>query len=173
MSHVRGWSIGLLSAALVATALVPGLARGQASGQLRPGDGRAVPAIDGVDPVSGKRVSLAHWAGKPVVINVWGSWCHPCNKEAPQLARFAKQHRGVLLGLDVTDSKAGARAFYRRYRIAYPSIFDPKAKLFIGKLGGKGVPTTLFLDRRHRIVAEVLGKSTVSQLQRGLSRASR
>jgi thiol-disulfide isomerase/thioredoxin len=172
MSRVRGWAIGLLSAALVAAALVPGLARGQASGQLRPGDGRAVPALAGVDPVSGQRISLARWAGKPVVINVWGSWCHPCNKEAPQLARFAKRHRGVLLGLDVTDSKAGARAFYRRYRIVYPSIFDPKAKLFLGKLGGRGVPTTLFLDRRHRIVAEILGKSTVSQLERGLSRAS-
>ena len=173
MTRVRSVAIVVLAAALVAAALVPGLARSQTSGELVPGDGRAVPAISGTDPVSGKRVSLGRWAGKPVVINVWGSWCHPCNREAPELARFGKKHPGVLLGLDVTDSKPGARAFYRKYRIAYPSIFDPKATLFIKKLGGRGVPTTLFLDRRHRIVAAILGTSTVSQLEEGLRQASK
>jgi thiol-disulfide isomerase/thioredoxin len=158
--------------ALLASALVPGSARSRSSGTLTPGDRRVVPVISGVDPVTGKRVNLAKWAGKPVVVNIWGSWCHPCNREAPELARFAKKHPGVLLGLDVGDWKAGARAFYRKYRISYPSIFDRPGKLFKA-LRGLGVPTTLFLDGRRRVVAQVIGTSTLKQLEEGLRRASR
>jgi thiol-disulfide isomerase/thioredoxin len=163
------WAV---AAALVAAGLVPALARSEAAGHLVPGDGRAVRSLSGTDPVTGKRVSLKRWSGKPVVVNVWGSWCRPCNKEAPELARFSARHRGVVVGLNVEDSKPGARAFYRKYWLRYPSIFDPRSKLF-RSLGGTGVPTTLFLDRRHRIVAAILGAGTLEQLEKGLSRASR
>jgi thiol-disulfide isomerase/thioredoxin len=140
------------------------------------GDRRVVPTISGSDPVTGKRVSLAAWSGKPVVINIWGSWCRPCNKEAPVLARFARRHPGVVVGLDIGDSRAGARRFYRRYKLPYPSIFDPKGKEF-RKLRARGAPTTIFLDRRHRVVAELLGAGKLEGFEQGLrlarGRASR
>ena len=162
-----------VSLGLIAVALVPASARSRVSGDLVPGDHRVVPSISGTDPITGRRVSLARWAGRPVVINVWGSWCHPCNLEAPEFARFSRKHPGVVLGLDVEDSKPGARAFYRKYGLSYPSIFDPRSMLFVKRLGGRGVPTTLFLDRRHRVVANVLGTSTFSQLEKGLRQASK
>lgn len=88
------------------------------------------PPVEGIDPTTGKPVSLADYAGKPVVINVRASWCPPCHAEARDLARFARAHPEVqLLGIDILDTKEGARDFYREYELPYPSVFDPKAKI--------------------------------------------
>ncbi|MBA3329695.1 MAG: TlpA family protein disulfide reductase [Actinobacteria bacterium] len=74
------------------------------------------PPVAGIDPVTGRNVSLADYAGKPVVINVWASWCPPCHAEAADLARFARAHPEVqLLGIDILDTKEGARDFYREF----------------------------------------------------------
>src|SRR5437763_12824566 len=126
---------------------------------------RPAPPLAGTDPVTGKSVNLGQFAGRAVVLNVWASWCEGCQKEAAELKRFAAAHRDVaLLGLDVQDSKAGARAFYRYYDLDWPSIFDPQDVL-ANRLGLVGVPTTFFLDRRHRIVAEVAGAGTFARFQ--------
>jgi thiol-disulfide isomerase/thioredoxin len=173
MKRVRRGATVVGAAALIAAVLLPGLARSNAAVKIVPGDGRVVRSISGTDPITGKRVSLARWAGKPVVINVWGSWCHPCNREAPELARFSRKHPGLVLGIDVEDSRQGAKRFYAKYGLRYPSIFDPRSKLVIGLLGGKFAPTTLFLNRRHRIVAAILGPGTLKQFEEGLRRASK
>ncbi len=133
--------------------------------------GPPAPALSGVDALTGKRVSLADYRGRAVVVNVWASWCGGCKEEARDLAFFAREHPSVaLLGLDTEDSKAGARAFYRRYGFSHPSIFDPKGTL-AERLGIAGIPTTLFLDSRHRIVANVTGSATLAQLEAGLRQA--
>ncbi len=166
-----------LAAALGATVLVGAGAAvaapaDDATPPLRKGSGRVVAALSGVDPVTGRRVSIARWRGKPVVLTVWGSWCYPCNREARELARFARRHPTSLLGLDVEDSKAGARRFYAKYGLDYPSIFDVRSVRF-KRLGGFGVPTTLFLDRRHRVVAQLLGPGTLQRFEQGLALASK
>src|SRR5919108_3363374 len=81
------------------------------------GAGKPLTGIEGRDPVTGKYVSLAQWKGRPVVINVWASWCYGCTKEAGDLRQFGRRHPGSLLGIDYDDSRAGARAFYRRYKL--------------------------------------------------------
>jgi thiol-disulfide isomerase/thioredoxin len=126
---------------------------------------RPAPRISGTDPVTGKHVSLAQFRGHPVVINVWASWCVGCNAEAADLKRFAEAHpEARMLGIDVEDSKAGARAFYRRHDQDWPSVFDPRA-LLASRLGSRGVPTTFFLDRKHRIVEAVAGAGTFAEFQ--------
>jgi thiol-disulfide isomerase/thioredoxin len=130
-----------------------------------------VPMLAGVDVVSGKPLSLADYRGRPVVINVWGAWCGGCITEAPALARFTRLHPGVpLLGIDAEDSRTAARAFYRRYHLHHPSIFDPQGVLS-RRLHLRGLPTTLFLDRRHRIVARVVGAGTLPRFERALRAA--
>ncbi len=157
--------------ALVALAVaMPGLALAGKAGLFLPGNHRAAPALSGLDPVTGKTVTLASWKGKPLLVNLWGSWCHPCQSEARELARFAARHPGSVLGIDVEDSKQGARAFYRRYGIPYPSIFDPKDVL-VHRLKAPGTPATYFLDRRHRVVAVLYGAGTLSVFERGFSLA--
>jgi thiol-disulfide isomerase/thioredoxin len=134
---------------------------------------RPLPNIHGVDPISGKEVSLADYAGRLVVVNVWGSWCSECQDEAPALKKFADTHPGVaLIGVDIHDSPAGARRFYAKYDQDWPQIGDPSGRL-AASIGAPGAPATLFLDRRHRVAAVVLGTGTLARFNEAFARAKR
>jgi thiol-disulfide isomerase/thioredoxin len=153
-------------ALIAAVALAAALPAVAAAGVFNPLPRRPAPALSGFDPVTSKRVSLAQWAGKPVLVHLWGSWCHPCREEAPTLRAFLGRHPRSLLGIDVEDSKAGARAFQQRYRIHFPNIFDPNDKV-VSRLNPIGTPSTYFLDRKHHIVAVIYEPATTAQLDRG------
>lgn len=128
-------------------------------------------SISGTDPVSGQRVSLASYAAKPIVLNVWGSWCPGCNDEATDLARFAATHpQAQVIGIDINDSKSGARSFYQRWRWKHPSIYDPRSDIAY-RLGLQGTPTTYFLNRQHKIVAQVAGATNLAGFEQGLQKA--
>ena len=162
-----------LAFALLAVLVAAAPAAAVRSGALLPiRPPKPAPALAGLDPVSGKRVSLAQWRGRPLLINVWGSWCYPCRAEAPHLRTFTVRHPRSVLGIDIEDSKRGARAFYRRYGVRFPSIFDPNDVL-IRRLGGVGSPTSFFLDSRHRIVAILAGAGTIALFERGWKLAAR
>lgn len=152
-----------LIAAVALAVAMPALA---AAGVFVPGGKKPAPALAGIDPISGKHVSLAQWNGKALLVNLWGSWCHPCRAEAKELRAFLARHPGSLLGIDVEDSKAGARGFQARYNVRFPSIFDP-ADVLVHRLKATGTPTTYFLDRRHRIVAALYGAGTLALFERG------
>ena len=125
------------------------------------------PRLGGQDPITGKEVELADFQGKPVVINIWASWCPGCNEEAADLREFAADHPEiVVLGVDFQDTVDGARGFYRRWGWTHPSIFD-SAGTQTAALGLFGLPTTLFLDGRHRIVARVVGATDRTGFERG------
>jgi thiol-disulfide isomerase/thioredoxin len=146
-----------------------------------PADQRKPPGPVSGQTIDGKPLSLKDFAGKVVVVNVWGSWCAPCRAEAPMLASAARQltPKGVaFLGLDSRDpSKAAARAFARRFRVPYPSIYDQEGRsllAFRGTLSPNSVPSTVIIDKQGRVAASVLGeidrttlRDLVDQVQRG------
>ncbi|MDT7670892.1 MAG: copper transport protein, partial [Pseudonocardiales bacterium] len=119
------------------------------------------------------RLALADLRGKVVVVNVWGSWCQPCRKEAPDLARAAREMapQGVrFVGIDARDSDAAARAFVRSFNIPYPSLIDDDGRLtleFAGVIPLSAVPSTVVIDRKGTIAAKVVGIITYGTL-RGL-----
>jgi thiol-disulfide isomerase/thioredoxin len=152
-----------MAAVVMLAALVPTVA---AAGIFVPGKNARAPVLAGKDAVTGWPLSLEQWAGKPVLVNVWGSWCHPCRDEAKELRRFLARHPGSVLGIDVQDSSAGAKAFRLRYHLSFPSIADPKDVL-AGRLRATGTPITYFLDRRHRIVATLYGAGTLKVFESG------
>lgn len=128
--------------------------------------------LRGTDPVTGKQVSLASYAGKPVVLNMWASWCTGCAAEARALASFARAHPDVqVVGIDVQDTKSGAREFYRRFGWRHPSIFDPSGSL-AAQLGLQALPTTVFLDRAHRVVGRIAGETDLAGFTAGLQQAT-
>lgn len=87
------------------------------------------PPLAGADPVTGKRVDIATDAGRPIVVNIWASWCPGCSQEARGLAAFARAHpEARLIGIDTQDSVGGARKFYAKYGLRHPSVFDPSGK---------------------------------------------
>jgi cytochrome c biogenesis protein CcmG, thiol:disulfide interchange protein DsbE len=98
-----------------------------------------------------KLVSLR---GFPVVVNQWASWCDPCRFEFPFFASAARRHRSKIafLGIDMQDSKGAAKEFLEELPVPFPSIFDPDADYIRSIGGGRGSPTTVFLDREGEVV---------------------
>ena len=134
------------------------------------GTGSAPLQLSGTDPISGRRISLAAYAGKPIVLNLWASWCTGCYAEARALATFARTHpQAQVIGVDIQDSRSAAKAFYRRFGWRHPSIFDPQGEIAT-RFGLQGLPATLFLDRHHRVVARILGETNLAGFESGFRR---
>lgn len=131
------------------------------------------PSVHGRDPITGRQVSLTQFTHRPVVLNVWASWCTGCNQEAADLARFAASHPNAqVVGVDTQDTSGGARAFYRKWHWDHPSIADPSGSIS-AQLAVTGLPTTYFLDRRHRIVGKIIGAGNLAEFEQGLRAALR
>ena len=118
--------------------------------------------LSGPDLFTDEPIQLSDFTGKVVVINVWGSWCAPCRTETPELETVYTEYRdrGVqFLGIDVRDNRDTARDFVTDRNVQYPSIFDPAMRSLI-TLGRNYptsvVPTTMVLDRQHRVAAVYL-----------------
>ena len=161
--------IGVLVVLVAAVAVLRGGGSGGAA--VAAGTGDAAPAIEGKDPVTGQEVSLTDYEGKPVVVNIWASWCPGCNDEAEDLRKLAADHpEAQVIGIDIQDTEDGARDFYRRWGWKHPSVFDKSGNL-AARYGLQGLPTTVFLDSEHRVVGRIVGAGTLVQFEDGLSRA--
>jgi thiol-disulfide isomerase/thioredoxin len=124
-----------------------------------------------------KTVSLKDFDGKVVVINVWGQWCGPCRAEITQLEQVYAQTRDLgvaFLGIDVRDNDITApQDFVTDRKVTYPSIYDPAMRTMIafgGKYPATVIPSTVVLDRQHRVAAvflrELLAEDLVPLVQR-------
>jgi thiol-disulfide isomerase/thioredoxin len=124
-----------------------------------------------------RMLSLDDFAGRVVVINVWGQWCGPCRTEIGQLQQVydATRDDGVsFLGINVRDNnRAAAVDFVTDRKITFPSIYDPAMRTMIafgGKYPTTVIPSTVVLDREHRVAAvflrELLAEDLLPLVQR-------
>lgn len=127
---------------------------------------------DLADPARTISLDDAQFAGRVVVINVWGQWCGPCRAEVTQLQRVydATRDSGTsFLGIDVRDnSRQAAQDFVNDRHVTFPSIYDPPMRTLIafgGKYPSSVIPSTLVLDRRHRVAAVFLRELLAQDLQ--------
>jgi cytochrome c biogenesis protein CcmG, thiol:disulfide interchange protein DsbE len=119
----------------------------------------------------GSELSLAAYAGHPVIINFFASWCGPCQHETPMLARFYSSMRGrvVVLGIDSNDQRSAALRFLAKTGVRYPVGFDPFPSSTTTSYGVYALPQTFFLNAQHRIVSRILGPLTMKDLTRGVA----
>jgi cytochrome c biogenesis protein CcmG, thiol:disulfide interchange protein DsbE len=119
----------------------------------------------------GQHVSLAGFAGKPLVINFFASWCTPCQHETPLLARFYADRHGktLIIGIDSNDQAGSAEKFVRAAGVSYPVGSDPFPCPVTTSYGVYDLPQTFFLNAQHRIVKHVLGPVTLAELNQGVT----
>ncbi|WP_237570230.1 TlpA disulfide reductase family protein [Mycolicibacterium lacusdiani] len=119
-----------------------------------------------------KTLSLNDFENRVVVINVWGQWCGPCRSEMPELQKVydATRDLGVaFLGIDVRDNNRDAAVdFVVDRKITFPSIYDPAMRTMIafgGKYPTTVIPSTIVLDRQHRVAAVFLRELLAEDLR--------
>lgn len=148
-----------------------GYIAGQGTVTFIPPDERK-PAPNFTGPLlDGGEFDLTDTHGDVVVVNVWGSWCPPCRKEAPALQAVYEDlaDEGVqFLGINIRDTEVAAQAYEEEFGITYPSIFDPKGQTlltFRDTLPPQAIPSTIVIDRNSKVAARVLGAITETSLR--------
>lgn len=124
-----------------------------------------LPVIDGED-LDGAPISSRDLLGDVLVLNVWGSWCGPCEQEQPALVRVAEDYadRGVsFMGINHTDQLAQAREFVRRFEVPYPSLYDPAGRT-AADLEYVGLPDTYLVDADGTLRVAINGPTDEEQL---------
>lgn len=107
----------------------------------------------GYAPIGARLGSLADYRSQWVLLNVWASWCIPCEDEAPELVEFQRRHAGpdfTILGLNTQDGTQDAQDFIREYDLNYPSLRDGSGD-YADELGTTGVPETILIDPEGKV----------------------
>jgi cytochrome c biogenesis protein CcmG/thiol:disulfide interchange protein DsbE len=159
-----------VAASLVAVVVVASGSPGSAGTAPAP----AAPAFS--LPVLGhseQKVALSDYAGRPLIVNFFASWCEPCQQETPLLARFYRTEHGkvAIVGLDENDVLGSAMSFTHKEGVGYPVGFDPEV-IAASAYGVAGLPQTFFLNAKHRIVDRVFGAVTLADINRGIALAT-
>jgi cytochrome c biogenesis protein CcmG/thiol:disulfide interchange protein DsbE len=120
--------------------------------------------------LDGKKISLREFAGRPVVLNFWASWCYPCRQEFPLLRTAYAKHRKdglVMIGVVSEDIASDARQFVKQEHASWPMAVDGD-RVAQGAYGVRGLPQTMFVRRDGTIARRDLSQLTSSTLQTGL-----
>ncbi|MEO3785638.1 TlpA disulfide reductase family protein [Actinocorallia sp. B10E7] len=165
----------LAAAALTSAAGCAGGGTAVEPGEPIPAADRRSPAAVAGETLDGGRFDLTEHEGKVVVVNFWASWCGPCRAEAPALEATYQENKdaGVeFLGVDISDTRDGAKAFVRKFGSTYPSLFDPEGKITqaFSSVNPSALPTTLILDREGRVAVQFPGLVNKSRLDPALAK---
>jgi len=111
--------------------------------------------------IDGKRLTLAGYSGKVVLLNIWATWCPPCRAEMPTLDRLAGAMEGpdfavIALSTDRGGVERVAR-FFDDMQIENLRVMHDRSGKFSRQAGVLGLPVTLILDRQGREIARLLG----------------
>ena len=112
-----------------------------------------------LDGLNGKTKKFSDYKGKPLIINVWASWCSPCRAEMGSLERLAGRYNGKelnVIGVSTDDYRDKAAAFIKNTEITFENFLD--SKLFLeNMLGANTIPLTILVDADGRVLEKVRG----------------
>ncbi len=111
-------------------------------------------------------VGLHAYAGQPVVLNLWASWCPPCRREMPVFEQAQAQYPDVAFVM-VNQGENGeqARAYLQRERLTLDDVLLDPSSQAMQALGTRGLPSTFFFDEQGRLVDTHMGELTMGSLK--------
>lgn len=159
--RVKGLRRPLMTAIVGGCALFFG---GSAFNALGNSAGAPIPSVE-MRRFDGSVAPLSAFAGRPIVVNLWASWCPPCRREMPVLQAAQLAHPEVaFLFVNQGESAAQVQAFLTSRGLAMPNVLLDPAKQFSAQTGSSGYPTTLFYDAQGRLHARQLGELSQATL---------
>ncbi len=102
---------------------------------------------------------LSQLRGKPLIINVWASWCGPCRAEMGSLERLSRRFGGKqfnIIGVSTDDDASAAAAFLARSKVTFDNYLD-RNLLLENMLGADTIPLTIFVDAHGRVLKKIHG----------------
>ena len=110
--------------------------------------------------IQGQLVHLTDLRGRPVLINIWATWCYPCRKEMPSMNALYKDYGVKGLAMVAIAMDAGGKPvvapFLQAYGLTFPVLLDPQ-NMVGTQLQVPGIPTSYLLDKRGRVTDFVIG----------------
>ena len=167
----QGWRRAALRKPLTLGLAAGALAWGGMFGAIRLMENTALPRMS-LTTLAGEPADLARLAaGKPMVVNLWATWCAPCRREMPLLATAQKQEPGVrFVFVNQGEDGITAERYLANVRLDLDNVLlDPGAR-FGREVGSMGLPTTLFYDADGRLVDTHLGQLSAASLASKLNR---
>ena len=161
-----------LGALLLAVLAVLGIAMAQGVGGLQEGrtDGDlGIPPDFSLQRFDGERFVLQEYAGQPVFLYFWASWCIPCEEEAPLIEALWPEYRErgwMFLGVNIWDREEDARHFIERHGLTFPLARDEEGEVYL-EYGVQGLPTAFFIAPGPQMYARYDGLLSEEKL-RGL-----
>jgi len=115
-----------------------------------------------LDSLSGRPAKFSDFRGKPLLINVWASWCGPCRAEMGSLERLAKRYHGKefnVIGISTDDYRDAALGFLQFAKVTFPNFIDHDL-ILENMLGANRIPLTILVDAEGRVVWKMAGART-------------
>lgn len=108
---------------------------------------------------SGKTKTFSDFRGKPLIINVWASWCGPCRAEMASMERLARRYGGKqfnVIGISTDDDGNAAVAIIKKSKITFENFLDSNVVLE-NMLGANTIPLTILVDAQGRVLDKARG----------------
>lgn len=108
---------------------------------------------------SGNSKKFSAFRGKPLVINVWASWCNPCREEMDSLERLSRRFGGKqfnIIGISTDDDVDAALGFIKETKITFTNYLDHHV-ILENMLGANTIPLTILVDAQGRVVKKIRG----------------
>ena len=136
--------------------IIPTVALADTPGEVKVGEYLREAKLNGF---SGNTKKFSDYKGKPLIINVWASWCGPCRAEMGSLERLARRYGGKqfnVIGISTDDDGNAAASFIKQSKLTFENYLDSKV-LLENMLGANAIPLTVLVDAHGRVLAKVPG----------------
>ena len=120
---------------------------------------------DGVMLKDLKEVSSVNLNDQFIILNLWASWCIPCENEVSELKIISETEGYSVIGILVEDSAENGMEFIQKYNIPYQNVLDSTiADRILIQFIWSGIPTTLVLDNNLEIISTINGEITANEI---------